>query len=267
MAVTGDGTNDAPALNRAHVGMSLGSGTSVAKQASDITLIDDSFRSIVQGIMWGRSLYKNIQRFIFFQLIVNVAALLLVLCGAFVGTEMPLTITQILWVNLIMDTFAAMALASLPPSREVMQERPRSQDAFIITPSMVRGIAIIGGIFFILTFALLYYFERIAGIDDQELTIFFCCFVMLQWWNLFNARCIGSCHSAFRRLWACQGFLLVLALVLLGQWLIVTFGGRMFRTVPLSWQTWGAIIVLTSLVLWVGELYRWIQRVWKRQAA
>lgn len=267
VAVTGDGTNDAPALNRAHVGMSLGSGTSVAKQASDITLIDDSFRSIVQGIMWGRSLYKNIQRFIFFQLIVNIAALLLVLCGAFIGTEMPLTITQILWVNIIMDTFAAMALASLPPSREVMQERPRCQDAFIITPSMVRGIAIIGGIFFILIFALLYYFERIAGIDEEELTIFFCCFVMLQWWNLFNARCLGSCHSVFRRLWACQGFLLVLALILLGQWLIVTFGGRMFRTVPLSWQTWGTIIISTSLVLWVGELYRWIQRVWKRQDA
>ena len=263
VAVTGDGTNDAPALNRAHVGLSLGSGTSVAKEASDITLIDDSFRSIVHAVMWGRSLYKNIQRFIFFQLVVNVTALLLVLCGAFVGTEMPLTITQILWVNLIMDTFAAMALASLPPSREVMRERPRSQDAFIITRPMIRGIGIIGGLFFVVTFALLYYFERIAGVDPKELTIFFCIFVMLQWWNLFNARSLGSCHSAFRRLWACRGFLFVLAMVLVGQWLIVTFGGKMFRTVPLEWPCWGWIILGTSPVLWVGEVYRLIVRMRK----
>ena len=263
VAVTGDGTNDAPALNRAHVGLSLGSGTSVAKEASDITLIDDSFRSIVHAVMWGRSLYKNIQRFIFFQLVVNVTALLLVLFGAFVGTEMPLTITQILWVNLIMDTFAAMALASLPPSREVMQERPRSQDAFIITRPMIRGIGIIGGLFFVVTFALLYYFERIAGVDPKELTIFFCIFVMLQWWNLFNARSLGSCHSAFRRLCACRGFLFVLAMVLAGQWLIVTFGGKMFRTVPLEWSCWGWIIFGTSPVLWVGEVYRLIVRMRK----
>lgn len=256
VAVTGDGTNDAPALNRAHVGLSLGSGTSVAKQASDITLIDDSFRSIVQAVMWGRSLYINIQRFIFFQLVVNVTALLLVLCGSFVGTELPLTITQILWINLIMDTFAAMALASLPPSREVMQALPRKQDAFIITRRMVKGIGIVGGVFFLLMFVLLWYFERIAGVDPTELTIFFCIFVMLQWWNLFNARALGSHHSAFRRLWACQGFLLVLLLVLMGQWLIVTFGGKMFRTVPLSAETWMYIIVGTSPVLWLGELYR-----------
>ena len=260
VAVTGDGTNDAPALNRAHVGLSLGSGTSVAKEASDITLIDDSFRSIVQAVMWGRSLYKNIQRFIFFQLVVNVAALLLVLCGAFIGTELPLTITQILWVNLIMDTFAAMALASLPPSREVMQKKPRSRDAFIITPAMMRGIGIIGGLFFAVTFTLLWYFERIAGVDEVELTVFFTIFVMLQWWNLFNARMLGSSHSAFRRLWACRGFLLVLALVLVGQWIIVTFGGKMFRTVPLSWQMWLYIIVGTSPVLWIGELYRMMKR-------
>ena len=256
VAVTGDGTNDAPALNRAHVGLSLGSGTSVAKEASDITLIDDSFRSIVQAVMWGRSLYKNIQRFIFFQLIVNVTALLLVLFGAFVGTELPLTITQILWVNLIMDTFAAMALASLPPSREVMQEKPRSKDAFIISRGMIHGIAIIGGLFFVITFALLWYFERVAGVDSTELTIFFCIFVMLQWWNLFNARTLGSHHSAFRRLWACRGFLLVLAMVLVGQWLIVTFGGRMFRTVPLSWDVWLMVFFGTSPVLWVGEIWR-----------
>lgn len=265
VAVTGDGTNDAPALNRAHVGLSLGSGTSVAKEASDITLIDDSFRSIVQAVMWGRSLYKNIQRFIYFQLVVNVTALLLVLCGAVIGTEMPLTITQILWVNLIMDTFAAMALASLPPSREVMQEPPRSKDTFIINRGMLRGIAWTGGIFFLLTFALLWYFERVAGVDDRELTIFFNIFVLLQWWNLFNAKQLGSHHSAFRRLWASNGFLLVLALVLLGQWLIVTFGGRVFRTVPLSLETWGILLVITSPVLWFGELYRLIGRKWSNK--
>ena len=256
VAVTGDGTNDAPALNRAHVGLSLGSGTSVAKQASDITLIDDSFHSIAQAVMWGRSLYKNIQRFIFFQLIVNVTALLLVLFGSFVGTELPLTITQILWINLIMDTFAAMALASLPPSREVMQEKPRSKDAFIINKDMMHGIGIIGGLFFLGMFAMLWYFERVKGVDPQELTIFFCIFVMLQWWNLFNARTLGSHHSAFRRLWACQGFLLVLALVLVGQWLIVTYGGQMFRTEPLSLKVWLYIIIGTSPVLWIGEAWR-----------
>ena len=264
VAVTGDGTNDAPALNRAHVGLSLGSGTSVAKQASDITLIDDSFNSIVHAVMWGRSLYKNIQRFIFFQLIVNVAALLLALFGGFIGTEMPLTITQILWVNLIMDTLAAMALASLPPSREVMEEKPRSSDAFIITKSMIRGILTTGGLFFLATFALLWYFEQGAGIDDKKLTVFFTIFVMLQWWNLFNARMLGSCHSAFRRLWACEGFLFVLLIVLVGQWVIVTFGGKMFRTIPLSWQMWAMIIAGTSPVLWIGEIYRWSQRLCKR---
>ena len=264
IAVTGDGTNDAPALNRAHVGLSLGSGTSVAKQASDITLIDDSFNSIVHAVMWGRSLYKNIQRFIFFQLIVNVAALLLVLFGGFIGTEMPLTITQILWVNLIMDTLAAMALASLPPSREVMGEKPRSSDAFIITKPMMRGILTTGGLFFLVTFALLWYLEQGAGIDDKKLTVFFTIFVMLQWWNLFNARMLGSCHSAFRRLWACEGFLFVLFAVLAGQWVIVTFGGKMFRTVPLSWQMWAMIIAGTSPVLWIGEIYRWSQRLCKR---
>ena len=263
VAVTGDGTNDAPALNRAHVGLSLGSGTSVAKQASDITLIDDSFSSIVHAVMWGRSLYKNIQRFVFFQLIVNVAALLLVLCGGFIGTEMPLTITQILWVNLIMDTLAAMALASLPPSREVMEEKPRASDAFIITSAMKRGILTIGGLFFLVTFALLWYFEQGAGMDDIKLTVFFTIFVMLQWWNLFNARMLGSCHSAFRRIWACRGFLFVLLIVLVGQWMIVTFGGRLFRTVPLPFNIWAAIIGGTSLVLWVGEIYRKLKKLMK----
>jgi Ca2+-transporting ATPase len=259
VAVTGDGTNDAPALNRAHVGLSLGSGTSVAKEASDITLIDDSFRSIVDAVMWGRSLYKNIQRFIFFQLTVNLTALLLVLCGAFIGTEMPLTITQILWVNLIMDTFAAMALASLPPSREVLREKPRSKDAFIITRPMARGIGIIGGLFFLFSFAQLWYFERVAGINAEELTVFFTIFVVLQWWNLFNAKQLGSGYSAFRRFWASPGFWFVLAMILLGQWLIVTFGGRVFRTVPLPLDTWLYIILGTSPVMIVGELWRLVK--------
>ena len=265
VAVTGDGTNDAPALNHAHVGLSLGSGTNVAKNASDITLIDDSFRSIVQAVMWGRSLYKNIQRFIFFQLVVNVAALLLVLAGSIIGTELPLTVTQILWVNLIMDTFAAMALASLPPSREVMHQRPRSQDDFIITPGMMRGVIGLGVLFAAAMFVYLYRIEMSGdGVDIRELTVFFTTFVMLQWWNLLNARTLGSCHSAFRYLWRCRGLLLVLVMILAGQWLIVTFGGKMFRTVPLPALTWLAIIIGTSPVLWLGEAYRLIKRLWTR---
>ena len=261
VAVTGDGTNDAPALNRAQVGLSLGSGTSVAKQASDITLIDDSFRSIVQAVMWGRSLYRNIQRFIFFQLVVNVVALLLVLCGSAIGTELPLTVTQILWVNLIMDTFAAMALASLPPSREVMAQPPRHQTDFIITPGMARGIISVGVLFFAVMFAMLWHIERSdGGISVEELTVFFTTFVMLQWWNLFNARALGSRHSAFRYLHRARGLLLVLAMILLGQWLIVTFGGRMFRTVPLAATTWLTIFAATSPVLIVGELYRRLRK-------
>ena len=265
VAVTGDGTNDAPALNHAHVGLSLGSGTNVAKNASDITLIDDSFRSIVQAVMWGRSLYKNIQRFIFFQLVVNVAALLLVLAGSVIGTELPLTVTQILWVNLIMDTFAAMALASLPPSREVMHQRPRSQDDFIITPGMMRGVIGLGVLFAAAMFVYLYRIEMSGdGVDIRELTVFFTTFVMLQWWNLLNARTLGSCHSAFRYLWRCRGLLLVLVMILAGQWLIVTFGGKMFRTVPLPALTWLTIIIGTSPVLWLGEAYRLIKRLWKK---
>ena len=260
VAVTGDGTNDAPALNRAHVGLSLGSGTSVAKQASDITIIDDSFRSIVHAVMWGRSLYINIQRFIFFQLVVNVAALLLVLFGAFIGTEMPLTITQILWVNLIMDTFAAMALASLPPSREVLNDKPRSADAFIINPGMRRGIIIVGCLLFAVTAAMLYYLERYTQMGTRELTIFFTVFVMMQWWNLFNARALGSSHSVLRRIWAAPAFLLVLLMILLGQWLIVTYGGRIFRTEPLPPLTWLLIIAITSPVLILGEIYRFFKR-------
>lgn len=262
VAVTGDGTNDAPALNHAHVGLSLGSGTSVAKQASDITLLDDSFHSIAGAVMWGRSLYKNIQRFLFFQLVVNLTALLLVLGGAIIGTEMPLTVTQILWVNLIMDTFAALALASLPPSREVMAEEPRKQTDFIISKPMAKGILLCSMLFFACSLALLFWCENsgTAGIDIHELTIFFTVFVMLQLWNLFNAKSFGSNHSAFHRIYADRGMLLVLLLILVGQWLIVSFGGKMFRTVPLTWQEWGMIIAVTSLVLWIGELWRLLHK-------
>ena len=258
VAVTGDGTNDAPALNHAHVGLSLGSGTNVAKEASDMTLLDDSFRSIERAVMWGRSLYNNIRRFLFFQLVVNLTALLLVLGGAIIGTQVPLTVTQILWVNLIMDTFAAMALASLPPTREVMSERPRKQTDPIISPSMARGIIFCGLVFFAMLFALLIYFRNESGgqVDTHQLTIFFTAFVMLQFWNLFNAKTLNSHHSTFRRLYADRGLLLVLLLILAGQWLIVTFGGRMFRTVPLSFTEWMVIIGATSIVLWVGEVWR-----------
>jgi len=261
VAVTGDGTNDAPALNHAHVGLSLGSGTSVAKNASDMTLIDDSFGSIVRAVEWGRSLYKNIQRFIFFQLIVNVTALLLVLGGSFIGTELPLTITQMLWVNLIMDTFAAMALASLPPSHEVMQEKPRKQTDFIITKQMAWGIGVVGFIFFALMLGLLWHFETMDGMSVRELTIFFTIFVMLQWWNLFNAKALGTTHSSFRGFTHDKGLLFVLAIILVGQWAIVTFGGKMFRTVPLDLQTWLYIIIGTSVVLWVGEVVKKVRSV------
>ena len=262
VAVTGDGTNDAPALHYAHIGLSLGSGTSVAKEASDMTLLDDSFKSIVNAVMWGRSLYRNLQRFLFFQLVVNVAALLLVLGGSLIGTEMPLTVTQILWVNLIMDTFAALALASLPPSHEVMKEKPRKASDFIITHSMGKGILFCGISFFIVMFAFLIYCERRGkgGVDTHELTWFFTTFVMLQFWNLFNAKALGSNRSAFHHFLRDKGMLLVLLLVLAGQWLIVTFGGDMFRTQPLSLTEWAIIIGSTSLVLWVGELYRAVKR-------
>ena len=262
VAVTGDGTNDAPALHYAHVGLSLGSGTSVAKEASDMTLTDDSFSSIAKAVMWGRSLYKNIQRFLYFQLVINLSALLLVLGGSLIGTEMPLTVPQILWVNLIMDTFAAMALASLPPSREVMHDKPRKQSDFIINKSIATAIVTTALLFFLLLLGLLICDEqKAAGMLTHELTIFFTAFVMLQFWNLFNAKTLESHHSAFHRLYADRGLLLVLAIILCGQWLIVTFGGRMFRTSPLSMAEWLQIIATTSLVLWAGELWRLFKRI------
>lgn len=263
VAVTGDGTNDAPALHYAHVGLSLGSGTSVAKEASDMTLLDDSFKSIANAVMWGRSLYRNLQRFLFFQLVVNVAALLLVLGGSVIGTEMPLTVTQILWVNLIMDTFAALALASLPPSHEVMKDKPRKASDFIINKSIGFGILFCGIVFFLVMFALLVYCERRGkgGVDVHELTMFFTTFVMIQFWNLFNAKALMSHHTAFRHFLKDKGMILVLVLVLVGQWIIVTFGGEMFRTTPLSLHEWLLIICSTSVVLWVGELWRTFKRM------
>lgn len=263
VAVTGDGTNDAPALHYAHVGLSLGLGTSVAKEASDMTLLDDSFKSIANAVMWGRSLYRNLQRFLFFQLVVNVAALLLVLGGSVIGTEMPLTVTQILWVNLIMDTFAALALASLPPSHEVMKDKPRKASDFIINKSIGFGILFCGIVFFLVMFALLVYCERRGkgGVDVHELTMFFTTFVMIQFWNLFNAKALMSHHTAFRHFLKDKGMILVLVLVLVGQWVIVTFGGEMFRTTPLSLHEWLLIIGSTSVVLWAGELWRTFKRM------
>ena len=257
VAVTGDGTNDAPALNHAHVGLSLGSSTSVAKEASDMTLLDDSFGSIVNAVMWGRSLYKNIQRFLFFQLTVNVAALLLVLGGSIISTEMPLTVTQILWVNLIMDTFAAMALASLPPTKDVMLDKPRKESDFIINKQMLHSILGIGfGMFILLFIFLIYCLNDNGDVQTHELSIFFTTFVMLQFWNLLNAKAIGSQHSAFHDITKDRVLLGVMLTIFIGQWIIVTFGGKMFRTTPLSFAEWTYITVGTSAVVWIGEIHR-----------
>ena len=260
VAVTGDGTNDAPALNHAQVGLSMGTGTSVAKEASDITLLDDSFNSIGTAVMWGRSLYKNIQRFIVFQLTINFVALFIVLLGSLIGTELPLTVTQMLWVNLIMDTFAALALASIPPSESVMKEKPRKRTDFIITKGMREMIFGVGLLFAIVLLGLLFYFEQ-GGMSVRELTIFFTFFVMLQFWNLFNARVFGTTDPAFKGISKSYGMEFIVLAILGGQFLIVQFGGAVFRTEPLDWQTWLLIIASSSFVLWIGEIVRWIQRV------
>ena len=285
VAVTGDGTNDAPALNAAQVGLSMGDGTSVAKEASDITIIDNSFGSITKAVLWGRSLYRNIQKFILFQMTINVAACLIVLLGAFLGTESPLTVTQMLWVNLIMDTFAALALASLPPDERVMRDKPRHLNDNIVTRAMGKGIIGTGIAFVLLLFGLLQYFKHVdvtsiaqfdlslflanffnfspvhEGLTRYELTLFFSIFVFLQFWNMFNAKAFGNVQSAFSRLNTCKGFLWVTLIILAGQILIVSVGGALFSVTPLQLMDWVYIFVATSIVLWIGEIYRLIRRI------
>ena len=286
VAVTGDGTNDAPALKAAQVGLSMGDGTSVAKEASDITILDNSFTSISSAVMWGRSLYQNIQRFILFQLTINVAACLIVLIGAFLGTESPLTVTQMLWVNLIMDTFAALALASLPPNEKVMKNKPRKTTDHIIVPAMAKRIISIGLFFVVLLFGILQYFKHFditsltqfnlhdfgssffnyssgAGLSSYELSLFFTIFVLLQFWNMFNAKAFMSGKSAFASISKSGGFLLIAVIIILGQWAIVTLGGDMFNVTPLHWKDWVICITATSIVLWTGEIIRIINNVLK----
>ena len=263
VAVTGDGTNDAPALKAAQVGLSMGDGTSVAKEASDITIIDNSFGSIVRAVMWGRSLYRNIQRFLLFQLTINVAACFIVMFGSLVGSSSPLTITQMLWVNLIMDTFAAGALASLPPSWGVMMDKPRSSGKngdFIITKPMAISIFLVGALFVAVQLFVLYVFNCDGAFDSYEQSWFFTFFVMLQFWNMFNAKAFMTGTTAFKGLKKSKSFLSVALLILLGQYIIVTFGGEMFNVTPLSFDSWFEIIVMTSPVLWIGELIRLFTR-------
>ena len=259
VAVTGDGTNDAPALKAAQVGLSMGDGTSVAKEASDITIIDNSFGSIVKSVMWGRSLYRNIQRFLLFQLTINVAACLIVLLGSLLGKDSPLTITQMLWVNLIMDTFAAGALASLPPDWSVMKDHPRRSGKngdFIISKSMTWSIFITALLFVGILVGILIYFYHDGALNAHDLSWFFTFFVMLQFWNMFNAKAFMTGKSAFANLKESKSFLWVAFLILAGQYFIVTFGGEMFNVTPLPWTDWTIIISSTSIVLWIGELIR-----------
>lgn len=261
VAVTGDGTNDAPALNFANVGLSMGSGTSVAKDASDITLLDDSFTSIASAVMWGRSLYRNIQRFVLFQLTINFAAIIVVFVGSIFGTEMPLTVVQILWVNIIMDTFAALAMASLPPNPAVMNEPPRPKDEFIITPAMARTIFTCGTIFVGVLLGMLFYWRATTGeLSLEQLTVFFSVFVFLQFWNMFNAKGFEACHSVLHDLRGSRTFFLVLLLIAVGQVLIVEFGGPVFRTTPLTWVQWLEVIGYTSLIAILGDVVRSIRR-------
>ena len=263
VAVTGDGTNDAPALNLAQVGLSMGSGTAVAKEASDITIIDNSFHSITNAVMWGRSLYRNIQKFLLYQLTINVAACFIVLLGSLIGTDSPLTVTQMLWVNLIMDTFAAGALASLPPNTNVLKEKPRKsgpQGDFIISRLMALNIGFVGGSFVVVLMSILFYFHLSEGLSPYHLTWFFTFFVSAQLWNLFNAKAFLETRSALAGLRETKSFLAVVLLILIGQYLIVTFGGEMFNVTPLAWKDWGIIIGSSSIVLWIGELIRWIKR-------
>ena len=261
VAVTGDGTNDAPALNFANVGLSMGSGTSVAKDASDITLLDDSFASIATAVMWGRSLYRNIQRFVLFQLTINFAAIVICFVGAVFGTEMPLTVVQILWVNIIMDTFAAMAMASLPPSAEVMRDKPRPRDEFIITRAMARTIFTCGMTMVAVLLGMLFWWTITeGGLTVRQLTLFFSTFVFLQFWNMFNAKGFEPRHSVFTCLRGCREFFLILLAIGVGQVLIVEFGGEVFRTVPLTWGEWAEVIGFTSLLAIGGELIRAVRR-------
>ena len=261
VAVTGDGTNDAPALNFANVGLSMGSGTSVAKDASDITLLDDSFASIATAVMWGRSLYRNIQRFVLFQLTINFAAITICFIGALFGTDMPLTVVQILWVNIIMDTFAAMAMASLPPNPEVMRDKPRPRDEFIITPAMARTLFTCGAAMVVVLLGMLFRWTILqGGLTVEQLTVFFSTFVFLQFWNMFNAKGFETRHSVFTCLGGCREFFLILAAIGVGQVLIVEFGGEVFRTEPLSWMQWAEVIGFTSLLAVSGEIIRAIHR-------